>query len=100
MRAYKSHHYEEWADHPLPALHGKTPREAMGTAAGRAAVDVLLKDFENHESTTRTAPAMTSVSSDGASACRLEPDSTYRPSRARRRWAAPRAAMIQTSSVS
>ena len=50
MRAYKGRHYAEWADHPLPALHGKTPREAARTADGRAAVDVMLKDFENHES--------------------------------------------------
>jgi hypothetical protein len=50
VHAYKSRHYEEWADDPLPALHGKTPREAMRTADGRAAVEVLLKDFENHES--------------------------------------------------
>jgi len=50
MRAFKSQHYAQWADHPLPALHGKTPREAVRTADGRATVDVLLKDFENHES--------------------------------------------------
>ena len=28
---------------------GKTPREAVRTAQGRDAVDVLLKDLENHE---------------------------------------------------
>ncbi|HZL19611.1 MAG TPA: SEC-C domain-containing protein [Polyangia bacterium] len=50
VRAFKQRHYEEWADHPLPALKGKTPREAIRTPAGRAAVDVLLKDFENQES--------------------------------------------------
>ena len=27
----------------------KTPREAIRTAQGRAVVDVLLRDFENHE---------------------------------------------------
>jgi hypothetical protein len=36
-------------DQPVPALHGKTPREAAKTAQGRAGVDVLLKEFENHE---------------------------------------------------
>jgi hypothetical protein len=50
VRAYKRRHYAQWADHPLPALHGKTPREAVRTAEGRAMVEVLLKDFENHES--------------------------------------------------
>jgi hypothetical protein len=30
-------------------LAGKTPREAARTAQGRSAVDVLLKDMENHE---------------------------------------------------
>ena len=49
VRAFKRRHYAQWADHPLPALRGRTPREAMRTADGRAAVDVLLKDFENHE---------------------------------------------------
>jgi hypothetical protein len=49
VRAFKRRHYAQWADHPLAALRGKTPREAMRTADGRAAVDVLLKDFENHE---------------------------------------------------
>jgi hypothetical protein len=42
-------HYADWLDHPLPALAGKTPREAARTAQGRSAVDVLLKDMENHE---------------------------------------------------
>jgi len=46
---FKQRHYADWIDQPLPALGGKTPREAAGTAQGRAAVDVLLKDMENHE---------------------------------------------------
>jgi hypothetical protein len=46
---FKQRHYADWVDQPLPALGGKTPREAAGTAQGRAAVDVLLKDMENHE---------------------------------------------------
>ena len=48
-RAFKHRHYRDWADQPVPALQGKTPREAIRTAQGRAAVDVLLRDFENHE---------------------------------------------------
>ena len=46
---FKQRHYDGWLDQPLPALDGKTPREAARTAQGRAAVDVLLKDMENHE---------------------------------------------------
>jgi hypothetical protein len=49
VRAFKHRHYRDWADQPVPALQGKTPREAIRTAQGRAVVDVLLRDFENHE---------------------------------------------------
>ena len=46
---FKKRHYATWPDEPLPALAGETPRAAVQTAAGRAAVDVLLKDMENRE---------------------------------------------------
>lgn len=46
---FKRRHYADWADHPLPALGGLSPREAVRTAEGRQAVDVLLKDMENRE---------------------------------------------------
>lgn len=49
IRAFKERHYAHWADEPLPALGGETPRQAVRTAEGRAAVDVLLKDMENRE---------------------------------------------------
>ena len=45
----KRRHYADWPDHPLPALDGMTAREAVHTADGRAAVDNLLKEMENHE---------------------------------------------------
>ena len=45
----KQHHYADWPDQPLPALKGRTPRETVRTAEGRAAVDDLLKDMENEE---------------------------------------------------
>ena len=45
----KRQHYADWPDHPLPALDGMTPREAVRNADGRAAVDNLLKEMENHE---------------------------------------------------
>ncbi|MCG2796398.1 MAG: SEC-C domain-containing protein [Actinomycetia bacterium] len=40
-------HYKDWADRPLRALDGKTPRQAVNTESGRKEVDILLKDFEN-----------------------------------------------------
>ena len=46
---FKDKHYADWADQPLPALKGLTPRQAVGTRAGRQSVDLLLKDCENHE---------------------------------------------------
>ncbi len=49
IREFKSRHYQDWVDRPLPALQGKTPREALRTPQGRASVEVLLKDLENHE---------------------------------------------------
>jgi hypothetical protein len=45
----KGRHYADWIDEPLPALRGKTPRQAVRTADGRARVDVLLKEIENTE---------------------------------------------------
>jgi hypothetical protein len=39
-------HYASWADDPLPALKGKTPREAVKTTAGRKSVDELLREME------------------------------------------------------
>ena len=56
MREHKERHYATWADYPLPALAGKTPREAARTKAGRAKLDVLVKDIERAES---QAPAGT-----------------------------------------
>jgi len=46
---FKRAHYQSWPDQPLPALDGKTPREATRTARGREQVDVLLRTMENHE---------------------------------------------------
>lgn len=46
----KGRHYEGWLDQPLPALGGKTPREAVRTKAGRRDVDLLLREMENWES--------------------------------------------------
>jgi len=46
---YKRNHYAGWCDEALPALDGKTPREAIATAVGKKTVVNLLKDFENYE---------------------------------------------------
>jgi hypothetical protein len=54
LRAFKARHYADWADQPLPALAGRTARDAIRTARGRKEVELLLKDMENHEA--RLAP--------------------------------------------
>ena len=42
-------HYTKWLDMRLPALDGKTPREAVATAGGREGVVELLKSLKNDE---------------------------------------------------
>lgn len=42
-------HYARWVDAPLPALGGRTPREAVGQAELRPAVEELLRVIENVE---------------------------------------------------
>jgi len=49
LRDLERRHYADWLDQSIPALSGRTPREAVRSAAGRDAVDALLKDMENHE---------------------------------------------------
>ena len=53
---FKARHYADWADQPLPALNNRTPRECAKTAAGRAEVDLLLKDMEHKERRAPGAP--------------------------------------------
>jgi hypothetical protein len=48
-REWKQRYYADWLDQSIPALGGKTPREAARSAQGRSALDVLLKEMENHE---------------------------------------------------
>ncbi|MDZ7762057.1 MAG: antitoxin Xre/MbcA/ParS toxin-binding domain-containing protein [Desulfovermiculus sp.] len=40
-------HWEGWIDSELPALSGKTPRQAVQTEDGREAVQALLRDIES-----------------------------------------------------
>jgi len=49
LRDFKARHYAGWLDVPLPLLGGKTPREAVRTAAGRRKVALLLKELEHGE---------------------------------------------------
>lgn len=49
IREMKERHYAGWADQPLPALRGRTAREAVRTARGRERVDALLKSIEHGE---------------------------------------------------
>jgi len=43
-----SRHWEAWVDQEIPALGGKTPKEAVQTPVGREAVEALFKDAERH----------------------------------------------------
>ena len=53
---FKKRHYARWLDQPLPALHGRTPRAAARTAAGRAELDLLLKQMEHMENHSLGVP--------------------------------------------
>ncbi len=53
---FKARHYADWADRPLPALKGRTPRECVRTAAGRRMVELLLKDMEHREHRSSERP--------------------------------------------
>ena len=45
-RQAKEAHYADWANQPLPALSGLTPRLAVSRPAARVQVDLLLKELE------------------------------------------------------
>jgi len=49
LREFKQRCYADWPDTALPALGGKTPREASRTRSDRHRVELLIKDMENHE---------------------------------------------------
>jgi len=46
-------HVTKWVDEIIPALDGKTPREAIKTPEGREKVEELLKGWENSEERRR-----------------------------------------------
>ncbi|HKX46614.1 MAG TPA: hypothetical protein VJP77_07915, partial [Planctomycetota bacterium] len=49
VREFKRRHYADWVDVALPALDGRTPRQAVATKPGREAVDRLLKEMQYTE---------------------------------------------------
>ena len=49
MREFLRQHYRGWIDTSLPALGGKTPRQAMRTRDGREMVEALLVGLERQE---------------------------------------------------
>src|SRR5688572_18936224 len=49
IREFKKKHYATWPDEHLPALQGKTPREAAQSAEGRRQLSLLLKGIEHSE---------------------------------------------------
>ena len=46
-------HYETWPDIPIPALKGKTPRQAMKSREGRERVEALIAKFEQQQRSGR-----------------------------------------------
>lgn len=55
-REYMDRHYRETLDAPLPALGGKSPRQAVRTSAGRKKVIEWLKLIENRSGHSSDSP--------------------------------------------
>ena len=51
----QAEHYAKWPDERLPALGGRTPRQAVRSKRGREQVEELLRDFENASERARKA---------------------------------------------
>jgi hypothetical protein len=49
----KAEHYARWVDEPLPALEGRTPRQAARSEVGRRQLEDLLRTMENAEERSR-----------------------------------------------
>jgi SEC-C motif/Protein of unknown function (DUF2384) len=49
MAKVMASYYANWADEPIPALDGRTPREAIATTAGLERVKGLLRSYEDGE---------------------------------------------------
>ena len=46
IREVKEQHYAKWLDDRLPALDGKTPREAARTKRGRERLEAIIVQME------------------------------------------------------
>jgi hypothetical protein len=56
VRDHLNKHYRETLDAPIPALGGKSPRQAVRTSAGRETVIDWLKMLENRSAAHREGP--------------------------------------------
>ena len=50
--------YANWADEPIPALNGQTPRKAMDSVTGLERVKGLLRSYEDGEARHVQPPMM------------------------------------------
>lgn len=55
VQKFLDNYYRRWLDEPVPALGGRSPRQACDTGEGRAQVRELLKSLENLEERKRRA---------------------------------------------
>ena len=56
--------YARWADEPIPALGGKTPRMAIATPSGLERVKGLLRSYQEGEADAAAAQGRPAVSYD------------------------------------
>jgi hypothetical protein len=57
LRRFTEAHYDSWPDQKIPALGGRTPKEAVRDPDGREMVEALLLDFERKSARLGTGPA-------------------------------------------
>lgn len=53
MRSYLENYYRKWLDDKIPALGGRTPKEAVQDEKGRQNVLEMLRDIENEQEKKR-----------------------------------------------
>jgi hypothetical protein len=54
--------YANWADEPIPALGGKTPRQAIESPGGLERVKGLLRSYEDGEAEMARSQGRRSIS--------------------------------------
>jgi hypothetical protein len=54
--------YANWADEPIPALGGKTPRQAIESPSGLERVKGLLRSYESDEAEMARSQGRRSIS--------------------------------------